>query len=151
MIYKTVKIKNYSDVMEEYVAAGTIIPGQLLLLGSGGTVVAHDDDAPVNVIPMFACEDELQGKGIKDTYASGEPVQCWIPGRGDVVNAILEDGAHVAIGDFLESNGAGFLQAYTSGKVVGVALEHLDLSNSSGAEVSEAPLGYAKRIKVRIA
>ena len=150
MAKQTIKLKNYSNVMEEFIAGGTIIPGQLLLLGSGGTVVAHNDDAPANVIPLFACEDELQGKGIKDTYIATEPVQCWTPYRGDVVNAILEDGANVTIGDFLESNGAGFLQKFTSGAVVGVALEALDLSNSSGAEVSEAPLGYAKRIKVKI-
>jgi hypothetical protein len=150
MAFKSIKLKNYSDVIEEYAAGGTIYPGMLLLLNSSNAVIAHSDDAPANCLPMFALEDSLQGKGIDDTYASGDRVQCWIPGRGDQVLAILEDGADIDEGDFLESNGAGYLQKYTSGAVVGVALETLDLSGSSGEETSESPLGFNKRIKVRI-
>lgn len=146
----TIKLKKYSDVIEEYTAGGTIYPGMLLLMSAADTVVAHSDDAPVNCLPMFALEDELQGKDINDPYVSGDPVQCWIPYRGDEVYAILEDGAHVEIGGFVESNGAGMLQAYSSGHALGIALEHLDLSGSSGEEESSAPWGYAKRIKIKI-
>jgi hypothetical protein len=150
MAYNTIKLKKYSDVIEEYTAGGTILPGMLLLYSANDTVIAHNDDAPANCFPMFALEDALQGKDIDDTYASGDPVQCWIPGRGDQVYAILEDGANVSVGTFLESNGAGYLQAYTSGKVVAQSLETLDLSGSSGEEESVGPLGFNKRIKVRI-
>jgi hypothetical protein len=109
---------------------------------------------------MFALEDELQGKGIDDAYAAGDRVQCWIPNRGEVVLAILADGASVEEGDFLESNGAGYLQAHTpdagsqdsiyQSAIVGIALENMDASaDSSGQDVG---LGYGanKRIRVRI-
>ena len=150
MAYNTIKLKKYSDVIEEYTAGGTILPGMLLLYSAADTVIAHDDDAPANCVPMFALEDALQGKDIDDTYVSGDQVQCWVAGRGDEVYAILEDGAHVAVGEYLESNGAGYLQKFTSGKTVGYALEHLDLSGSSGEEESVGPLGFNKRIKVKI-
>ena len=138
----TIKLKKYSDVIEEHVAGGTIYPGMLLIMSADDTVVAHNDDAPANCLPMFALDEP---------YVSGDQVQCWIPYRGDQVYAILEDGADVSVGTFLESNGSGYLQAYTSGKVVGIAMEALDLSGSTGAEdSSEAPFGTARRIKVRI-
>ena len=34
MIRKTIKIKKYSDVIEEYAAGGTITPGHLVALNS---------------------------------------------------------------------------------------------------------------------
>jgi hypothetical protein len=149
--HNTIKLKKYSDVIEEHKAGGTIYPGMLLILSAADTVVAHNDDAPANCLPMFALEDELQGKGIDDAYASGDQVQCWIPYRGDVVYAILENGADIEVGEYLESNGSGYLQACTSAQAVGVSLEDLDLSGSTGEEdSSEAPLGTARRIKVRI-
>jgi hypothetical protein len=152
MAYNTIKLKKYSDVIEEYTAGGTILPGMLLAYSADDTVIAHNDDAPAaTCLPIFALEDALQGRGIDDAYVSGDPVQCWIAGRGDQVYAILEDGAHVEIGEFLESNGAGYLQKFTSGNgAVAQALEHLDLSGSSGEEESVGPLGFNKRIKVRI-
>jgi len=146
----TIKLKKYSDVIEEYIAGGTILPGMIVLLKDDGVVEAHDDDAPAAFLPMVALEDELQGKSIDDTYASGDPVQCWIPYRGDIFLGILEDGADVVVGDFLESNGTGYLQKFTSGHAVGVALDAFDLSGSSGEETSVSPLGYAKRIRVRV-
>jgi hypothetical protein len=157
MAKNTIKIKNYSDVFEEINAGGAITPGMLIEEGSAGTVIAHNS-AGENALPMFAVEDELQGNGINDAYASGDPVSVWIPGRGDQVYAILADGENVAVGDLLESNGDGYLKKHVAGSagvveyplaVVGYALEAVDLSGSSGEESSGA-LGYAKRIIVRI-
>lgn len=152
MASNTIKLKNYLNIFEEYTASGTIIPGMLLNFSAANTVRAHNDDAPAQgCLPMFALEDALQGKGIDDEYVSGDPVNVWVPTRGDEVYAILEDGQNIAVGDFLESNGAGYLQKFTSGNgAVAVALEALDLSGSSGEESSEGPLGYNKRIKVKI-
>jgi len=166
MAKETIKLKNYSDVLEEYTAASTIIPGELIELISAGTVRPHATEGG-NALPMFAVEDALQGNGIDDTYASGDKVQCWIPTRGDIVNAILEDGATVNIGDFLVSNGAGMLQKLVDvqissqaaetvypASIVGIALEYKDLSGSSGegsaGESSVGTLGYNKRIQIRI-
>lgn len=152
MASNTIKLKNYLNIFEEYTASGTIIPGMLLNFSAANTVRAHNDDAPAQgCLPMFALEDALQGKGIDDEYVSGDPVNVWVPTRGDEVYAILEDGQSVSVGTFLESNGAGYLQAFTSGNgAVAVALEALDLSGSSGEESSEGPLRYNKRIKVKI-
>jgi len=161
MAQNSVLVKNYSNVFEEIAAAGAITPGMLVELTSAGAVVAHNS-AGDNALPMFAKEDEYQGKGVNDAYASGDKCHVWVPGRGDQVYAILADGQNVAIGDFLESNGEGFLQKHASdtadsddavtvypNQIVGVATEAVDLSDSSGAE-SSGPLAYEKRIIVRI-
>jgi hypothetical protein len=162
MAYNTIKVKKYSDVIEEMVASAAVTPGMLLIIESTGKVKAHDQ-ADKDVFPIFALEDELQGKGIDDAYAANDPVQCWIPSRGDIVNAILADGQKVVIGDPLTSDGYGRLKKHVTDtgastvpwtvypeQIVGYAAEALDLSGSSGAEVS-GPLGYHKRLLVRIA
>lgn len=153
----TIRLKNYSNVFEELVAAAAITPGHLVELNSDGKAQVHAN-AGLNALPMFAEEDDNQGNGIDVEYAADDPVRVWIPGRGDMVNAILADGQNVAIGDFLESAGDGTLQkhvadssgAISTNQIVGVALEALDLSDSSGAESSGA-LGYDKRIQIRVA
>ncbi len=172
--YNTIKLKKYLNIIEEYEAEAAIIPGELIQLNSSGNVEVHDV-AGGNSLHMFALEDELQGNGINDAYADGDQVQVWIPTRGDQVYAILADGEDVAIGDFLESNGSGELQKHTpdsftfesadsddvltvySNQIVGVSLEDIDLSGSSGEESSEGgfdsstdPLGYNRRIVIRI-
>ena len=162
MAYNTIKVKKYSDVIEEMVASAAITPGMLLIIESTGTVKAHNQ-VDKDVFPIFALADELQGKGIDDAYAANAPVQCWIPYRGDIVNAILADGEKVDIGDPLTSDGYGRLKKHVTDtgssavpwtvypeQIVGYAAEALDLSGSSGAEVS-GPLGYHKRLLVRIA
>ena len=162
MAYNTIKVKKYSDVIEEMVASAAVTPGMLLIIESTGKVKAHNQ-ADKDAFPIFALEDELQGKGIDDAYAANDPVQCWIPYRGDIVNAILADGEKVDIGDPLTSDGYGRLKKHVTDtgssavpwtvypeQIVGYAAEALDLSGSSGAEVS-GPLGYHKRLLVRIA
>jgi hypothetical protein len=163
MATKSIKVKNFSDVNEEYTAtAVAIMPGTLLELTSSGTVQAHST-AGGNVLPMFAFEDELQGKGIDDTYLASDKVQVWIPNRGDIVQAIVADNNDIAIGDFLESNGSGYLQEHTpdvwassaaptvTNQIVGQAIEAVDtLESSSEAESSASPLALARRIKVRL-
>lgn len=167
MSNNTIKIKKYSDIINEYDAQAPITPGMVIILNSSNKVQAHNV-AGGNVAPiMFALEDELQGNSIDDDYAADDKVQCWVTGRGDEVYAILaDDTAAVVIGDLLESNGDGYLKKHVSdvesfesaepgsitvypNQIVGVALEAVDLSDSSGAESSGA-LGYNKRIKIRI-
>jgi len=148
--YNTIKLKKYSDVIEEHTAGGTIYPGMLLIMSAADTVVAHNDDNPATFIPIVALEDELQGKGIDDAYVSGDQVQCWIPYRGDQVYAIAEDGSNYTVGSFVASNGIGYVHPYASGVPFGVVIEALDLSGSSGEESSEAPFGYNKRVKIRV-
>lgn len=166
MAQKSVVIKNYLNIVEEYVAVAAITPGMLVEFTSAGEVQAHST-AQGNAIPMFAKENELEGQGLADAYAEDDQVQVWIPQRGDQVYAILADGQSVAIGDFLESNGAGYLQKHVSdvesfesnepgaitvypNAIVAQALEAVDISDSSGAESENADLNWNQRIKVRI-
>lgn len=165
MAYNTVKVKKYSDVVEELTAAGAITPGHLLELDSNGKVVVHNS-AGQNVLPMFALENELESEDIDDAYATDDVVQVWVPYRGDIVYAILADGNDVAIGDYLESAGDGTLQKYAAdvesaasnepvdftsytNQIVGQAIEAKDTSGSSGEE-SSALQGSTLRILVRI-
>lgn len=155
----SVILKNYLNIFGEYNADEAITPGALIELNSDGKLQNHAT-AGGDVLPMFAFEDELQGKDIDEDYASDDPIKVWIPQRGDQVYAILEDGENINTGDFLESAGNGNLQAYTKEgsstlmvenplEIVAQAVEGKDLSGSSGEETSGA-LGYDKRIKVRI-
>lgn len=165
MAYNTIKIKKYLDIIDEKVANATIIPGMLIELMTTNKVRAHAT-AEGNALPMFALEDELQGKGIDDNYSALDPVQIWIPQRGEEVYAILADGYDVDISDWLASNGNGYLREHTAEteswgvseagevtvnplQIVAQALEAVDSSGSSGEE-SSGSLGYAKRIRVRI-
>ena len=151
MAYKTIKVKKYLDIIEEYVATAAVIkPGYLLELTSAGTVQAHSTSGG-NVLPMFALEDELQGNGIDTSYAVSVPIQVWIPTRGDMVYAKLADGQSATVGDFLESAGNGQLNVYAAdaidssdpgaltvypNQIVGQALETLDVSSSTGADTT---------------
>ena len=150
MAFNTIKLKNHIDVNEEYTAAGAITPGHLCTLDSNGKVIVHAvSGGPVLI--MFATEDELQGGAIDTAYASTNKVNCWFPTRGDVVYALLLDGENVAIGDFLDSSGAGTLKkavnltsaavAEYPANLVGRALEAVNLNQSSDPSA---------RIKVQI-
>lgn len=162
MSYRTIKLKKYLDIVEEYAAHEAMYPGTLVELISTDKVRKHAT-AQGNVLPMFALEDELQGNGIDDAFAANDKVQVFVPQRGEMVYAILKDGENVAIGDFLESAGGGLLQKHVAdtwasnntgtiyaGSIVAQAIEALDLSGSSGTETPDSVLGYNKRIAVRI-
>ena len=151
MAYNTIKLTKYSDVEIERNANTTITPGMLLELMSTDKVKPHalsgGDVTPV----MFALEDELQGNGIDDNYSANNPVKIWIPGRGDVVYAILADNNDIDIGDKLMSKGDGTLEEYTAGDsnnygyeqgVIAIALEAVDTTGSPAATTS--------RIKVMV-
>jgi hypothetical protein len=155
MAKKTIKLKKYIDIIVEGKAHEAITPGMLISLRSTGKFQKHPT-AGGSVLPMFALEDELQGKGITDAYAEDAPVQAWIPNRGEEVLALLKDGQNVVIGDLLESAGTGELQKHVAdtadsddaitvinNQIVGIALEAVDLSDSSGADPSA-------RIAIRI-
>ena len=159
----TIKLKKYLDVINEEIANAAITPGMLVELMSTGNIRAHAT-AEGNAAKRFALEDELQGKGIDDAYAAADKVQVWDCVPGEEVYAIIADSMAISIGDFLASNGDGYLRKHVTEieswevseagsvsvlplQIVAQALEALDTSDS--AESSGA-LGYAKRIKVRI-
>jgi len=123
---------------EEYNAdeAG-IYPGMLIMLMPTGGVERHDLQGG-RCEAMFAEEDALQGKTVSDVYTVDNIVSCIIPQLGCEVNALLQDGQDVDIGDQLISAGDGTLIALTSidsggenDYVVATAMEALDLSGSA--------------------
>lgn len=149
--FKTVKIKRYTNVVNEFVASAAIIPGALVELISTGQVRNHATAAGY-VAPMVAVEDELQGKGINDNYAAGDVVQCWSPNHGDEAYLLLADEETIVIGDLLMSDGFGKVKKRTStNPVVGVALEAKDLSTfPEGSDSSARGAYYNPRIRVLI-
>jgi hypothetical protein len=165
MAYNTIKLKSYVDNVFEAIANAAVTPGMLIEPMSTGKYRAHATPEG-NVLPIFALENELEGEDIDTAFAANDRMQCWIPQRGDEVYAILADGYDVDIGDWLASNGNGYLREHTAEteswdvseagsvtvyplQIVAQAIEAVDTGGSSGEESSGA-LGYAKRIKVRI-
>lgn len=164
--YNTIMVKNYSDVFEEYTASAAITPGMLVEeSGTAGTIRKHASAATF-AMPMFAIEDEKQGKGIDDAYAANDKVFVWIPGRGDQVYVLIADNSQaITIGTPLVSNGDGTLRksldtvnSYESvdagmdlsfKSIVAVALEALDISAAEASESSAGGTRYP-RILARI-
>ena len=120
---------------------GGVTPG-MLLASVAGEYTPHATAAGTNVSPIFAVEAPFrEGSDIDDDYdQDGETVLAAYCRHGDEVYALLEVGANVAQEALLESNGAGSLQAVTSGTAVVRALEAVN--NSAGS----APA----RIKVEV-
>lgn len=159
MAYNTIKIKKYSDHIEEMIAAAAIYPGMVLEMDSAGKAKVHAT-AGGNVVPiMVALEDELQGKGIDDAYAAADKVQVWLPAAGDVFYGIIADGQTIAKGDLLESDANGRLQKHVADEgsvnaiyqnaIVGVALDAV--STAAGSEDSDINfLSVYRRIPVRV-
>lgn len=117
-------------VYEEGRAGATITPGMLVAINAAGALIPHGT-AGGKAENAFALEDALQGKTIRDNYASGDLVFYTIFKPGDVVFARLAAGENVAEGDGLSSNGDGTLQkiAGTESRIA-VALEAVDLSDT---------------------
>jgi hypothetical protein len=155
--YNTIYLKSYTKIFEEYEVEGSAVkPGMLVELTSNNKVKKHAT-AGGQSIPMFVIEDKFQGKAISDSYVAGDRAQVWIPTRGDQVYALLADEQSVSVGDFLESNGAGYLRKHTGvnslddvtqNVIVAQALEAQDLSNLEASDSSLAT--NSQWIKVRI-
>lgn len=93
---------------------GAITPGMLLAVNAAGQVIPHNVASGV-CGALFAREEEYVGGGIDTPYASLDRVAYWCFRPGDWVYALLEDEQNVAVGAYLESNGAGALQPLTVG------------------------------------
>lgn len=150
MAIKTIQVKG-TGIRNEREAAAAITPGMLIERTSADKVQAHSN-AGQNAARLFAVEDDLQGKDIDTAYGAGDRVQFNVFRPGDWVFALLADGQNAGIGDYLESNGDGYLKVHAAGSagvveypeaIVAQAVEALDLSSSSGAETTQ-------RIKVEI-
>lgn len=93
-------------------ADATITPGDLVKRSSTG-VIRHAT-AGGNAMPMFAVNAADQNRGIDSDYASSEDVPVVIAARGTQIYGVVAASASaIAVGDFLESNGAGGLRKHT--------------------------------------
>lgn len=152
----TVKIKSYLDIQEEYKAASALYPAYLVELTENSKVQSHSSTGG-NAEKAFALEDALQGNDLAVEYSADGVVRVWYPQRGDQVQAVLADGETIKVGDFLESAGDGSLQKYAvestavyTEQVIGVALEDVNTSASSGVESAPSTGSGKSYIKIRI-
>lgn len=132
-------------IQREFKAAAAITPGHLVEVNSTEGSCAVHSTAGGTVITMFAMENDLTGAGITTAYSTDDRVQCGIFAPGEEVYALLYNGESASVGDFLESQGDGTLRvvdvdasagAIAIQSIVGVALEAVDMSDSSGADPS---------------
>ncbi len=160
MAYNTVILKNYGNVFEEYEAYEAMSPGMLVEPRPGYSTIRKHATEGGNAIPMIVCEDVYQGKDITDAYVAGDKVKVWIPQRGDQGYVQLEDEGEVAIGDFVESNGAGYFQKHVSDdlssqvtgtvlplQIIAQVLDKLELSSESTTDSSERPKAQFVRVR----
>lgn len=117
--------------LEEFLASGTPKPGMLLeqTNASAATAKVHATQGGY-AERMFAMEDALQGKTVDDAYTAATIMTVGIVQPGDRVNAMIEGGQSITIGERLISSGNGKLiaedAAESSGEVkqiIGYALE----------------------------
>lgn len=93
-------------------AGAAILPGELLEHALDGDLQPHSV-AGGNTSRMFAIENELVGKGITDSYSSGDRVLFVRAQPGDVVLARLKASqGQIRLGRPLESDGNGELQSF---------------------------------------
>lgn len=138
-------------IRKELVAVEIFSPGMLLDIDSNGKFKKHAT-AGGTAARMFALEDENQGNDIDDAYAAGNQALAGFFRGGNEVLALLANGETAVIGSKLESNGDGYLRVVDADvstgdigvqSVVGIALEAVDMSGSSGVDPSQ-------RIKVLV-
>lgn len=126
---RTVKLKKYTDIVEDLVAAAAITPGHVVELTSAGTVQANsqtDGHFPT----MVALEDELQGRSTQDEYAEGDPVQVWYVQPGEEFAAVIASGLDPAIGDLLQVGANGRLVAAAAGTAQFLVKETKEVDDS---------------------
>jgi len=151
----TIMIKNRGMIRDEAVCSADVYPGMLLEWDASnpGQVKPHATSGG-NAIAMFAIENELYGKNKSTVYSSGERVAFVICRTGDIVLCRIANGQNIVVGNWLESNGDGYMKkssAYDSSvaleqyaRVKLQALEAVDMSDSSAAD----PDGFCKAMVV---
>ena len=133
-------------------AGGAITPGHLLEINSSNAFVVHNSAGAV-AYPLFAVENDIAVDDLTHAYATGEKVQANWCRPGDEILARIANGENIAIGDFLESNGNGEMLEFVADSagvvqqphiLVGVAMEAIDTSTSSGAD----PASFLFKIRI---
>ena len=130
----------------EEIADAALTPGEFLEFEATGSL-GPEGTAGAAGLPMVCVENPYLDPSVTPTdaidtdWAAGASARYVIPQRGDIVYAWLAAAANVAKGASLEGDGAGALQAVTTGAIKAYAAEAVD--NSGG--------GSRVRIKVIVA
>lgn len=144
MAYKTIELVGDALHKERLAAAAGIYPGMLVEINSSDKLQVHST-AGGTAMALFVLEDENQGKEIGDVYTIANVCLAAAFGTGNEVLARLANGETAVIGSKLESNGDGYLRVVDADasvgdigvqSVIGVALEAVDMSGSSGVDPS---------------
>ena len=140
------RVHSKGDYRQEEAIAGAagIYPGMLLKLNASGEVVVHSTEGG-RAEKAFAAEDALQGGTVSTVYTNGSVVTYILPVPGAVINALIEDGQDIAIGDELISAGNGKLKDATDlesgetlSEVIAIAEEACDLTVSNSSDTLSA-------------
>ena len=114
MAYRTILLKGsgLAEIQDEANAGvAGIYPGCLLYISATDTVSLHAvANGPAS--PLFAKEDDLQGNTVSDAYTINNRVQFLRCKTGDIVAAQIAAHSSIAVGDWLVSNGAGYLTEF---------------------------------------
>lgn len=116
---------------KEAVAAGAITPGHIVELTSAGAVQAQSTAGAICAMNV-ARPLEISNGTIDTAYAADDTVLYFALEKGAEFYGFLADGENVAIGALLEADGAGGLQALTTGTAIAIAKEALN--NTSGSQ-----------------
>lgn len=133
-------------------SGSAITPGQLVEITSGDEIQEHST-AGGNAQPAFARAEEYAGGSIDDDYAVGDTVPYYVGRTGDRFYAFLADGEDVDIGDLLESDGNGDLQAHTPQAVDESGSATYTIYGQAArfkALEAKAPSGSNTRIKIEV-
>jgi len=140
------RIHSKGEFRQEEAVAGAagIKPGMLVKLNSAGQAIVHASQGG-RAEKAFAIEDALQSKTVDDAYVSGSIVSYILPGQGSEVNALIEAGQDIAVGDELISAGNGKLKkasdadsGVTVAEVVAIAMEAVNLTASGAVDTLAA-------------
>ena len=114
--------------LEEHAVSVIATPGEFVSRTAAGVALP----AAGEQVSLILLEDFFQGKTIDDDYAANDQARCLAFKKGDIVLAWLVDEQNVAAGDELEVNAAGRLIANSTGDVVAIAEETLNLTGAAG-------------------
>ena len=100
MAYRTVSQRCMQICQDECPCLGTPLPGHLLefVNSSGVKKVQVHSVAGGNAAPIFAMEDELQGRGIATAYTAGTNCMVRTFQSGDLVAARVATAQTLAFG-----------------------------------------------------
>ena len=114
--------------LEEHAVSVIATPGEFVARNATGVGLPTAGEQ----VSLILLEDFFQGKTIDDDYAANDKARCLSFKKGDIVQAWLVDEQNITVGDELEVNAAGRLIAATTGDVVAVAEETLNLVGAAG-------------------